>query len=618
MQTNNEAVLREVADLLVENNWRGDLAEELRDMAAALAATATVAMSEHEAGRIMQSTHALCPSDLSHPEKMRWMAKRFIEKSGAATVAKDGGETKRERDLDASLDRTMADRDQYHEWADKLAGAIAEHFGADIGEHSNLNCPWSEALDVIGNAPTPHPEASAEQPAGEQKVYGWALWHRIGAPELSQIEPNADTYASYDRVVPLYAAPVSATQPAGGVPVDPVVEKVREALLARSQLGIKKYGDTLHNMDYSEREILQHAIEESMDLSNYLMARIMKIDSQVKVCTCPSGDGSLRWPCPQHPPLAAPISEDAGKGETAKAAHAQWRDNRSGRTPATTGDALVPLPPARNLAWLDKNAPVKGHTDGDMLAHGKACVEADRADLYKQLQEAQAECWKRGARITELEAARPVPATASIGEDAKFGALLDWLLDAYKSGKKADLERFNEGVQEFVAYIDTHTAASRNAGVKIGGMQIVESAALPPGTMQVRQGDKVLATMVNMGTATTAPDTSARDANMRESLLEEAAQACEGERVEETGSEGDLGYNMAIKHAAEAIRALKQAAPVGAMTDTKRIDWFDKQGTAYGFEDIQEGNEWVMNGPFPTLRKAIDACMADESKGRAS
>lgn len=21
-----------------------------------------------------------------------------------------------------------------------------------------------------------------------------------------------------------------------------------------------------------------------------------------KTCTCPSGDGSLRWPCPQHPP----------------------------------------------------------------------------------------------------------------------------------------------------------------------------------------------------------------------------------------------------------------------------------------------------------------------------
>ena len=26
-------------------------------------------------------------------------------------------------------------------------------------------------------------------------------------------------------------------------------------------------------------------------------------------CTCPSGDGSLRWPCPAHPPQLAPIDE---------------------------------------------------------------------------------------------------------------------------------------------------------------------------------------------------------------------------------------------------------------------------------------------------------------------
>lgn len=26
-------------------------------------------------------------------------------------------------------------------------------------------------------------------------------------------------------------------------------------------------------------------------------------------CTCPSGDGSLRWPCPAHPPTPTPIDE---------------------------------------------------------------------------------------------------------------------------------------------------------------------------------------------------------------------------------------------------------------------------------------------------------------------
>jgi len=46
---------------------------------------------------------------------------------------------------------TIDERDQYHEMADKLAGAIAAHFGEDIGEHSNLNCPWTQALELIEN-----------------------------------------------------------------------------------------------------------------------------------------------------------------------------------------------------------------------------------------------------------------------------------------------------------------------------------------------------------------------------------------------------------------------------------------------------------------------------------
>lgn len=49
-------------------------------------------------------------------------------------------------------DATLRDRDAYHEWADKLADAIAKHFGVDIGEHSNQNLPWAEALEAIENA----------------------------------------------------------------------------------------------------------------------------------------------------------------------------------------------------------------------------------------------------------------------------------------------------------------------------------------------------------------------------------------------------------------------------------------------------------------------------------
>jgi hypothetical protein len=40
-------------------------------------------------------------------------------------------------------------RDDYQEWADKLAYAIAAATGVDIGEHSNMNHPWQNALDAI-------------------------------------------------------------------------------------------------------------------------------------------------------------------------------------------------------------------------------------------------------------------------------------------------------------------------------------------------------------------------------------------------------------------------------------------------------------------------------------
>ena len=32
-----------------------------------------------DAGRVMQSAHALCPTDLPHPDRMRWLARYFLE-----------------------------------------------------------------------------------------------------------------------------------------------------------------------------------------------------------------------------------------------------------------------------------------------------------------------------------------------------------------------------------------------------------------------------------------------------------------------------------------------------------------------------------------------------------
>lgn len=61
---------------------------------------------------------------------------------------------------------------------------------------------------------------------------------------------------------------------------DPVVEANRELLLQRSRTGISKYGVTLANSGLSRRALLQHALEEALDLANYLQAEIMRLDAE--------------------------------------------------------------------------------------------------------------------------------------------------------------------------------------------------------------------------------------------------------------------------------------------------------------------------------------------------
>ena len=53
-------------------------------------------------------------------------------------------------------------------------------------------------------------------------------------------------------------------------PKDTVVEAVRDDLLRRSQVGIKKYNVTLDRTDIDLKGWVKHALEEALDLSLYL------------------------------------------------------------------------------------------------------------------------------------------------------------------------------------------------------------------------------------------------------------------------------------------------------------------------------------------------------------
>lgn len=61
---------------------------------------------------------------------------------------------------------------------------------------------------------------------------------------------------------------------------DPVVEANRRMLLDRSNLGVKKYGVMLNRTDLCHRDWLQHALEEALDMANYLQAAIQQIDRE--------------------------------------------------------------------------------------------------------------------------------------------------------------------------------------------------------------------------------------------------------------------------------------------------------------------------------------------------
>jgi len=81
----------------------------------------------------------------------------FLKGSGVLKLTDGIRQIERKiREAERAHLQTIGERDRYCEWADKLADAIAEHFGIEIGEHSagfEANNPWANALEHIQNAP---------------------------------------------------------------------------------------------------------------------------------------------------------------------------------------------------------------------------------------------------------------------------------------------------------------------------------------------------------------------------------------------------------------------------------------------------------------------------------
>lgn len=64
----------------------------------------------------------------------------------------------------------------------------------------------------------------------------------------------------------------------------------------------------------------------------------------------------------------------------------------------------------------------------------------------------------------------------------------------------------------------------------------------------------------------------------------------------------------------EAERDAALAELEACRKDADRLDRLDALCEAYGFQDIHEGNRWMIDGPFRTVRDAIDVAIAEESR----
>jgi len=66
-----------------------------------------------------------------------------------------------------------------------------------------------------------------------------------------------------------------------GYTLDPIIERVREKFLSRSQAGLKKYGVGLDRKDLSRLDWLNHHQQELMDAAAYVERQI--VDEQKRI-----------------------------------------------------------------------------------------------------------------------------------------------------------------------------------------------------------------------------------------------------------------------------------------------------------------------------------------------
>lgn len=170
--------------------------------------------------------HAASPPD-QEDQSMDWWQDAIRNAMGAThehyQERKENASTLQTQDSEREMWQLASERDDATEWADKLAYAIAERLGVDIGEISNASNPWQKALDYC------------EMPAQEIEPHEHMIRHIASHDKLNASDANDKLRRAAEEVVNFLDMDVNEEQLVDGLKLlEGAIENLRDALEEKS------------------------------------------------------------------------------------------------------------------------------------------------------------------------------------------------------------------------------------------------------------------------------------------------------------------------------------------------------------------------------------------------
>lgn len=122
-------------------------------------------------------------------------------------------------------------------------------------------------------------------------------WHRVGTSAANRGRSDGDVVAN-SAATPANMAFIAAANPSTVLALlDRIAEQEQDAARFR---WLRDYWHGFEHYRKAKGTIADLPREIDAQIQKQQVATATTIDKLR--CTCPSGDGSLRWPCPRHPP----------------------------------------------------------------------------------------------------------------------------------------------------------------------------------------------------------------------------------------------------------------------------------------------------------------------------